>query len=392
MVGDFQGNDQLRGFFLQEEDSDQDNNPLTSEGIFVYDNNSGTDVKFGDKVRVAGYVGEYSGSTQISSVSNLIICDEKLQVTPAVVSLPFTTKDEAESFEGMSIVIEQTLTVSENYNLGRYGELVLSNGRLFNPTNITPPGEAAKNLQAENDLNRIILDDGSTRQNPINIRFPQPGLSAFNTVRGGDTTSLIKGVMHQAFDSYRIQPTTEPSFQSSNLRTYEPVLKDAPLRIASFNVLNYFNGDGMGGEFPTARGADNFEEFERQKSKILNALAAMNADIIGLMEIENDGYGENSAISDLVAGLNTATGKSYRFVQPGSGLPGSDQIAVGIIYNTDKVNATGNAVTLASGAFADKNRQPLVQSFREIESNGQFTVVVNHFKSKGSCPAATTKI
>lgn len=42
----------------------------------------------------------------------------------------------------------QTLTVSENYNLGRYGEMVLSNGRLFNPTNITTLGAAANAQQA----------------------------------------------------------------------------------------------------------------------------------------------------------------------------------------------------------------------------------------------------
>ncbi|TQV86552.1 ExeM/NucH family extracellular endonuclease [Aliikangiella coralliicola] len=392
VVGDFQQSDQLRGFFLQEEDSDQDNNAQTSEGIFVYDNGFGTDVKLGDKVRVAGYASEYGGTTQISSVSQLAICANNQDVTPAIVHLPFTSAEQAEQFEGMSIIIEQTLTVSENYNLARYGELVLSNGRLFNPTNIVSPGDEANSMQAKNDLNRIILDDGSTRQNPAEIGFPQPGLSAYNTVRGGDTLSLLHGVMHQAFGSYRVQPTAEPDFHSNNMRTYRPEIEDSPLYIASFNVLNYFNGDGLGGEFPTARGADTPAEFERQRNKIINAIAAMDADIIGLMEIENDGYDGNSAIADLVNGLNNATGKNYTFVQPGDELPGSDQIAVGIIYNQDKIDTAGTAATLSTGAFSDKNRQPLVQSFREIESNGEFTVVVNHFKSKGSCPSDTTDI
>ena len=54
------------------------------------------------------------------------------------------------------------------------------------------------------------------------------------------------------------------------------------------NVLNYFNGDGLGGGFPTARGAETPFELDRQEAKIVAALAAIDADVVGLMEIEND--------------------------------------------------------------------------------------------------------
>jgi len=52
VVGDFQESDELGGFFLQEEDSDADADPQTSEGIFVFDNGFGPDVDVGDVVRV----------------------------------------------------------------------------------------------------------------------------------------------------------------------------------------------------------------------------------------------------------------------------------------------------------------------------------------------------
>lgn len=392
VVGDFQGSDNLRGFFVQEEDSDRDANELTAEGVFVFDNNFGVEVNLGDKVRVAGRVSEYSSMTQVSSVTEIAICENGLAVTPVVVSLPFTNSDEAEQYEGMEVVFEQTLTVSENYNLGRYGELVLSNGRLINPTNLVQPGTPANEMQQANDLSRIVLDDGSTRQNPEVIRYPQPELTAFNSVRGGDTVTNLSGVMHQAFGAYRIQPINDPDFTATNYRDNQQDRKRAPLQVASFNVLNYFNGDGQGGGYPTARGADNAEEFVRQRTKIISAIAQMDSDIVGLMEIENDGFDENSAIVDLVNGLNSATGRNYQFVRPVEDKIGTDDIAVGMIFDANKVMQIGQAATTNGGAFAEKNRQPLIQTFREIESNGEFSVVVNHFKSKGSCPSDSNDV
>ncbi len=389
VIADFQNNNQLNGFFIQEELVDQDSDEKTSEGIFIYDSGFGVDVSTGDKVRVSGIVDEYGKLTQIKNIASISICESGLNFSSKIVSLPLAHTTDIEKYEGMSIKFEQTLTVSENYNLGRYGELLLSYGRLFNPTNQVSPGESANIMQAQNNLNRIVLDDGSSRQNPTLIPYPQPELSAYNTVRAGDTVQNIQGVLHEAFGAYRIQPTTQPIFQASNLRPDNSSIKDAPIKVASFNVLNYFNGDGLGGGFPTERGANTYVEFMRQQTKIVNALADMQADVIGLMEIENDGFGSESAIADLVNALSNATGKNYTFAQPIESQIGTDAIAVGLIYNTEKVVALGHAATLSSGVFSDKNRQPLLQTFREIESNGVFSVVVNHFKSKGSCPSNT---
>lgn len=390
VVGDFQGSDGLRGFFLQEEDGDQDGNIATSEGIFVFES-SNVDVAIGDVVRVSGNVSEFFGLTQINNVTSVTVCANGASVTAAAPVLPATDSNYLEQFEGMAVEFSQTLTVSENYNLGRFGELVLSSGRLINPTNAVTPGADANAMQAANNLNRILLDDGQTSQNPDPVIHPAPGLSAFNTVRGGDTVDHLSGVMSYSFNEYRIQPTGDVVCTNSNPRPLAPAIEkdDANIRVASFNVLNFFNGDGQGGDFPTPRGADTFSELERQKAKIVSAIINMNADIIGLMEIENDGYGANSAIAELVEALNAAAtaGTTYAFVDPGSATLGTDAIAVGIIYRSDRVTQNGTAVTTASGPFADRNRQPIAQSFESnADSRKQLTVAVNHFKSKGSCP------
>jgi uncharacterized protein len=61
------------------------------------------------------------------------------------------------------------------------------------------------------------------------------------------------------------------------------------MTVASFNVLNYFDGDGQGGDFPTARGAVTPSELERQTAKLVDAIKRIDADVVGLIEIENDG-------------------------------------------------------------------------------------------------------
>ncbi|MCV6022877.1 hypothetical protein OFO93_40865, partial [Escherichia coli] len=73
-----------------------------------------------------------------------------------------------------------------------------------------------------------------------------------------------------------------------------PAIADSDLRIASFNVLNYFNSVADSGhENPTGqnRGATNLDEFLIQQAKIVAAMNKMDADVIGLMEVENNGFG-----------------------------------------------------------------------------------------------------
>src|SRR5690606_27555909 len=252
--------------------------------------------------------------------------------------------------EGMRVELPQTLTVNETYQLGRYGQVLLANGRLAQPTHSAAPGAPAQVVAAQNALNQILLDDASNVQNPDPVIFPAPGLSATNTLRSGDTVGGVTGILSFDFGEWRVLPTAAPAFVHSNPRPAAPVVPSASnLKVASFNVLNYFNGDGLGGGFPTARGADNAAELSRQQAKIVSALSGLNADVIGLIEIENDGYGPQSAIAQLTAALNTAMGISvWQYVNPGVTQIGSDEIAVGFIYRSDRATPLGSAAILDS--------------------------------------------
>lgn len=397
VVGDFQSTTAgLSGYFLQEEDAQADANPATSEGIFVYDNNFGVDVAAGDVVRVQGTVTEFSGQTQLSSIITTTICSSTgITVTPAVIDLPVAAVTDLEAFEGMLVTVPETLYVTELYTLGRYGEVWTSaNARVMQPTQVITPGQPAMDMQAANDKARLLIDDGSNVQNPATVPYIAPD----NIVRGGDTVTGLTGALGYGFNYYRVQPTQPVTFAEANPRTPAPDVISGTLKVASFNVLNYFNGDGQGGGFPTSRGANTAVEFDRQRTKIITALISIDADIVGLMEIENDGYDQFSAIADLVGGLNAIAGTGvYTYVNPGTAVWGGDEIAVAMIYKPASVTPVGASAGITTGIFDQVtnryNRQPLAQTFQQASSGstigGMVTVVVNHFKSKGSACDAT---
>lgn len=389
VTADYSGANGFNGFFVQQPDAQRRRLPGVSEGLFVYA--PGVTARAGDLVHLVGKVEEKYGQTQLTlATGGIASCASGNSVTPVDVTLPVADAKALSAYEGMLVRLPQTLTVSETYELGRYGSLLLSNGRLPLPTNVAPPGNGASAQASANALNRIVLDDGSNQQNPASVRYPTPALSAANPMRAGYTVSGVQGVLEMRYNAWRLQPVpgaAAPAFNAAtNPRAGAPARHaQADVRVASFNVLNYFNGDGKGAGFDnrTNRGAKTQVEFERQETKIVAAIRAIDADVVGLMEIENDGYGDLSAIRRLTNQLGT----HWRHVDPGVPKLGGDAITVAIVYNSRTVEPVGVPATLA---IDNKNRQPLARSFRRIGGTQSFTVVVNHLKSKG-CSGATGK-
>jgi uncharacterized repeat protein (TIGR01451 family) len=377
------------GFYMQ--DITPDANPDTSEGIYIFTGGAPS-VLVGDDVSLNGLVVEYNGMTELSGISGLVIHMTGIGVPPTSVSLPVPVGTDLEPYESMLVVFPQALTASQNYFQGRYGQVTLSDGRMYNPTNGNGLGDTV-----ELNLRRmIVLDDGLTTQYPN----PIPYIGQDNTLRVGDTVTSVTGIVDYGLitsDSvtryYRLQPTIPPVFTRVNERTAAPEEVGGSLNVASMNVLNYFNGDGMGGGFPTPRGATTYVEFVRQRTKIIAAITALNADVVGLMEIENDGDDAFSAIQDLINGLNDATAPgTYTFISEPA--PGTDQIKVAMIYKPGAVTPVGAAINYQVDDHPVYqplyDRPPLVQLFSANSTGETFFVIVNHFKSKGSCPSDPT--
>jgi predicted extracellular nuclease len=421
----FLGSTKLNGFYVQEEAADSDGIAATSEAIFVSDPAGLFTGSQGDKVRVTGSVGEYVSSssnivgtgssslTQLSALTSVVNLGAASLPAATSVILPIADASQLERYEGMLVEISagsNPLVVTETFKLGRFGQVGLSAGdRLGQYTQFNAPSVSGyANYLADLQDGYIILDDGSTSQNPnpvIHARGGQP-LSASNPLRGGDTITSITGVLDERFEGYRVQSGTAANFIASNPRSNTAPLVQGNLKIASFNLLNYFNGNGSGaagsaGGFPTARGANTLAEFERQRDKTIAAVLGLSADIIAYNELENDGYGPSSSAQQLVASLNAALGvNAYSFITPSAGLLqpdgrfGGDEISVGFLYRSDRVRqAPGSSVAaLQSGSFDQGSnriqRPALAVSFERLDagvgSSEQFTAVVNHFKSKGS--------
>ncbi|WP_229691273.1 lamin tail domain-containing protein, partial [Sphaerisporangium melleum] len=208
VTGDYQGTGSLGGFYLQDPTPDAD--PATSDAVFVYTTKP---AKTGDRVLVSGTVTEFNGLTELSPVTSVEVCGTGT-VKPAKVKLPIAEGASLEPLEGVLVTFPQELTASEVYNLGRYGEVTLSSqGRLFQPTdrpNVDPALDARR---------QILLDDASTEQNPPELPYHTAGS---NTVRVGDVTTGLTGVLTYGFNVYRVQPTEPVGFAAENPRPPAP--------------------------------------------------------------------------------------------------------------------------------------------------------------------------
>lgn len=409
----FTGADALTGFFLQEPDGDADASPATSEGIFVFCGAAcPAALAVGQSVTVTGRAEEFAGTTQVNaSVAGSGLVVGSAVALPATTSValpasgPTTAAATFESLEGMLVTFAGPLVVTEVFDLARFGEIELVAGprpAVFTQTN-APNAAGLEAFQQELAQRRIVLDDDNNDGNdPISngsdepYPYPEGGLSLTNRFRTGDTIADLSGVLQFAVGAWRIRPTPEVfdyAFTAANPRPAAPADVGGRLRVAGLNVLNYFvtidttssSSSGSCGPAGTAdcRGADSAAELATQRAKLVAALATIDADIVGLMEVENDG---GAALADLVAALNAVAAEPYAYID--TGAIGSDAIKVGLIHRPGRVTPVGaHAVLDASDdpRFNDAlNRPSLIQTFEEVATGERLTIAVNHLKSKGS--------
>ena len=420
VVGDYEGaSPNLRGFYLQDAG---DGDAATSDAIFVFEGDNANRVSVGDVVQVTGGASENQDQTQISSTTGVAPCGTTGTVSPTQVSLPVAAPDSLERYEGMLVAFPQQLSVTEHFQLGRFGQVTLAaGGRLQQPTNVVAPGAPALALQAENNLRKIILDDANQAQNTDPIVFGRGGqpLSASNTLRGGDTVTGLSGVLTYTWggnaaspNAYRIRPLgslggSAPDFQPTNARPSAPPAVGGSLRVVGMNLLNYFNTfgttactGGTTGPVMECRGAGSQAEFDRQWPKTVSAIEALAPDVVGVNEIENDGYGPTSALANLVDHLNDRLGAgTYAYVDVDARTGqvdalGGDAIKIGVLYKPGKVTPVGTTAVLNTAAFVNggdaspRNRATVAQAFEENASGERFIINVNHLKSKGSACTA----
>lgn len=430
VTASFQGNGGLSGFFLQEEDTDADADPNTSEGIFVFCSSCPVPVAEGQRVRASGTVSEFFNMTQVNAttlaaVSVVDAGNHLADITPVTIDLPVVGPIDGyyEMREGMLVTYADTLAASEYFELARYGQVELYEGgrpRQFTADEVPTPAGYAAHLD-ELARRRVILDDRNNMQNwPLSlpdgsqlIFHPQAngglsiGTQGTDFFRGGDQVVGLTGVLHWSFaglsgtDAWRIRPTeaNPVAFVVANPRPASAPAVGGAIKAASMNLLNYFttidttSSSNSGPCGPNGsqdcRGADSPAELARQRERTSIVLCGLDADVVGLMELENTTA--RDTIDDLLGAVNARCGGAhpYAFVDTGGTL-GTDAIRVALVYRSGVLAPAGAALVDLDPVH---NRPPTAQVFDVADAANaafgqRFSVVANHFKSKG-CGDAT---
>ena len=299
----------------------------------------------------------------------------------------------------------------------------------------------AANQENENRNNTLIIDSFFPAEDGEIAYYPTFHTDAANNhIRINDKITAIQGVIYESEFGYKLLVSEkvdssnfeqDPRLESPELDT---TVEDGhfAIKIATQNVLNLFNSpfggdDNLHGD---SRGANTEAEYLHQKAKLVEAIYGLDADIVGLMEIENNGFSDAGTIAEFVEAINAkyyntrgedsdtseSSTNKYAFIGFDSNGDtiideldsiGYDVITSGMIYRPSKVSLkatkiipmpeqhapatvdTNNAVvknqdgdTLESGD--NYQRDTVTATFVVNQTGKRLTVAVNHFKSKGS--------
>ena len=426
----------FNGFYLQTPGTPD--TPGASDAVFVYGSAATAKVAVGDSVEIVGDVSEFNGTTEVApDAADVTVLSTSLgEVAPLSVAWDALDTDaEKESHEGELVAPQGAFTVTDNYDTNYYAAFTLAAGDhpLVQPTDVVDAQDTAAvaAIQADNAARTITLDDGASINfnSTANKSIPLPWLSNANPVRVGSAVTFHEPlVLEYRNSAWNLQPTSPVTDDGADVATFTNTRTPAPedvggdIRLATFNVLNYFpttgadfEASGLGtcsyytdragdrvtvnrcgtDDNPGPRGAADDVNLERQQAKIVTAINKLGASIVSLEEIENSvkfGQDRDAGVSTLVDALNAAAGSDVWAFAPSpaaADLPPvaeQDVIRTAFIYKPADVALVGPSHVLTGSApFADA-REPLAQGFKAAGApdSAAFAVIVNHFKSKGS--------
>ncbi|MEV8348579.1 endonuclease/exonuclease/phosphatase family protein [Streptomyces niveus] len=406
-----------RGFWIQ--DTEPDDDPATSEGVFVFTGSSAPQVKVGDSVLVSAKVTEYypggqsSGSqslTELTAPTTVVLSSgnplpkaETIDATSvpeayapdakglSIESLPLKPAGYAldwfESREGMLIEIGDSRVVGAS---NAYGETWVTTKPKQNPT---PRGGTVYPSYDQLNSGRLLLGSLTGEKVTANVG---------DTLSGTTTGPVDYG----NFGGYSLQATTLGTVKSGGLKPEVAKKgKSDELSVATYNVENLDPTD------PQAK-------FDRLAEGIVKNLAT--PDIVSLEEIQdNNGAKDDGTVAadktlaQFAAAIQAAGGPAYdwRSVDPADktdgGEPGGNIRNV-LLFNPKRVDFVdrpgGDATTATKVVTTGKNGKDITLSASPGRINptsdawkssrkplvGEFTfrgeqvfVIGNHFNSKG---------
>lgn len=402
-----------RGIYVQEEVSDEDGNPRSSEGIFVGNVTSPLFYAIGNRVRLTGVVVEKFGVTQIN-VTTSTQPSQMGAVAPAQVPAA-TPLDEAaseaqatlaadipgecrfpsdicregrrayyERFEGMNVTLP--VGVANSGGVNGFAEAFFTPGPQLDPVLVAEdvPGTTDPGVRG---LIGAINDAGAG--NPLNLQKDQSSTTNL-AVDHQDRVENLRGPLNFSFGNYKIVPQVGALPVVVKGPTEYPFnrVPDQPansLRATFFNVENFFP---TGGDLDGA--PVNQAEFENKRDRIADAVSRLlkRPDIVGLEEVgglsdTSTGMASLQALANRLGGYTPflLRGRDNRFIDVAflvkDGVAATNLRQFGL--NADESIAGTNCSDVAPKLY---DRPPLAIDFSKQGVSG--TAIVNHFSSKAA--------
>lgn len=347
------------GFFIQDKTGDGD--PSTRDAIFVATDT--TDIRIGDELTLTGRC----KTDTLADIASLTKNAERQNVSATKVVFPDDfANGNGSKYIGMAVEFGQTLTVTNNYYWNS-GSITLSSQRLMTPTEVALPGSGDYQAVAQSNSKNCLTVVPATAQS-------RPFADNNGTLRTGYQVDNLKGTLVASSGNYhKLQIAETPDWHGNERPATHGDIGDYNVKVCAANLEYYLRSN-----YGTGYGPDNEAEADRQCAKIVKGLRAIDADIYGLLEIQQG----QTAIAYLCDALNQAAGDDiYDYIDDGTSVYQS-YTKTGFIYRKDKI--------ALNGVFQFNNLKTYyrkaIQGFT-LKANGEsFVLSLNHFKAKSGTP------
>lgn len=272
------------------------------------------------------------------------------------------TASDLKSYIGQTVVFDVPIYVCGH---DEYGDgLQVSPSRRFSPTNQAYPMSAEYNALVSRGVRGCFY----LTDYPAGTPMRRTGEKVYQL------TAYVKDDTHLQWKSgtwatENRREDLEKGFKMSDI----DMRGEHTLLVCAMNCEYYLTSSfGTGGTM----GPNSEAAHQKQRTKVCSALAKINADIYGLVEVQQG----DGAISEIASELNKRhTDRSYTIIRTGTVASGTYTQSA-FIYDSKVVTPVGAMVKIDDGV-KDRKR---MQLFEEIATGEQFIYSINHFKAKSS--------
>lgn len=255
-------------------------------------------------------------------------------------------RSELEPYVGQTVIFDDPLVVSSNAN-----GYTISPRRIFRGTNQARPGKEAERVDSLYNISAVSLTNVSG--------YHRCGEKIYNLKAKVVSTGSLSMIDGEWVGNKR-----------KDLENSLPDVGDYRLLVCGFNLENYFV-ENLGSNY---LGANSLTAHQAQQKKVSAALKKINADIFGLVELEQG----DAAIREIVTDLNeNLPGRDYHFFH--DAISGSSQKS-DYVYDANVVEPIGYPYENDTKV---KSRKKLL-CFREKATGEKFIFSINHFKAKSN--------